>query len=92
MTRVTFIWPVPVSGWFAAQVQLLLLLFLVLLLCVVIELEDGYVKFYLVPLLCGDEVLVVWVRVYVVRLSPDYGFQYVWVPYHYDLEVVVDVW
>ena len=80
-----------VAGWFAAQVQLLLLVFLVLLLCVCVELKDCYVEFDLVSLLGGDEVAVVWVSVHVVGLAPDYGFQDVGVPYHDDLEVVVDV-
>ena len=80
-----------VAGWFVAQVQLLLLMLLVLLLCVRVELEYGYVEFDLVSLLGGDEVAVVWVSVHVVGLAPDYGFQDVRVPYHDDLEVVVDV-
>ena len=80
-----------VAGWFAAQVQLLLLVFLVLLLCVCVELEDCYVEFDLVSLLGGGEVAVVWVSVHVVGLAPDYGFQDVGVPYHDDLEIVVDI-
>ena len=69
----------------------MLLMLLVLLLCVRVELKYGDVEFDLVSLLSGDEVVVVWVSVHVVGLAPDYGFQDVRVPYHDDLEVVVDV-